>query len=210
MNRDLSHIRKDFTKESLDIQHLKDHPVEQFKIWLHDAIDQKIPEPTAMTLATASENGIPSARIVLLKKINEKDGFCFFSNYNSKKGTDLAQNHHAALNFFWPDLERQIRINGVVEKLAEQESEDYFKSRPTDSQLSAIASPQSQIIKDREQLEKWFQEAKSKKIKRPVHWGGYALYPTEIEFWQGRSGRLHDRIRFRLENNKWIKERLAP
>ncbi len=210
MNRDLSNIRKDFTKESLHAEELNNSPIIQFKQWLNEAIDKKELEPTAMTLSTVSADGIPSARIVLLKKLAENGEYWFYTNYNSNKGTDLKNNNHAALNFFWPGLERQIRITGTVEKISSLQSDIYFQSRPLDSQLSAIASPQSEVIKSRTELENRFDDSRTMEIKRPENWGGYALTPHEIEFWQGRAGRLHDRIRYQLKAENWIKERLAP
>lgn len=212
MNRDLSNIRKDFTKEKLDEAQLSLHPVLQFKLWLNEAIEAKEPEPTAMTLSTVSPSGIPSGRIVLLKNVGISEGFWFFTNYESKKGKHLKQNNYAALNFFWPGLERQVRIEGCIEQISKVESDIYFMSRPIDSQISAIISPQSNVIANREELEKWYNNLKEKQteLTRPENWGGYTLMPFEIEFWQGRVGRLHDRIRYRLENKIWIRERLAP
>ncbi|TLX72116.1 pyridoxamine 5'-phosphate oxidase [Labilibacter sediminis] len=212
MNRDLSYIRQDFTKEELDENKLSQHPVTQFKLWLNDAIDNKELEPTAMTLSTVSPKGIPSGRIVLLKKVDAEEGFRFFTNYESKKGLHLKENNYAALNFFWPGLERQVRIEGTIEKILEAESDEYFKSRPKDSQVGATISPQSQVINSREELESWFEDVQNEKkeLSRPVNWGGYTLRPFEIEFWQGRAGRLHDRIRYTLTDGSWLKERLAP
>ncbi|WP_075590370.1 pyridoxamine 5'-phosphate oxidase [Labilibacter marinus] len=210
MNRDLSQIRKDFIKDELHAAELNSSPFLQFKEWLNEAIDKGEHEPTAMTLCTVNTEGIPSARVVLLKKLEEESGFWFFTNYSSKKGLELEENKNAAVNFFWAGMERQVRITGVVEKVSPKESDEYFYSRPEDSQLSAITSPQSQVIESRQQLEDWYEEAKQKEIKRPDNWGGYALIPTEMEFWQGRSGRLHDRIRYRWINSNWQKERLAP
>ncbi len=210
MNRDLSEIRKDFTKNALDESQLNKNPILQFKEWLQQAIDLKEPEPTAMTLSTVSSEGVPSSRIVLLKNINKETGFRFFTNYNSKKGRELDINHFAALNFFWANLERQVRITGRVNKIKKEESDKYFYSRPEDSQISAIASPQSQVVENRKFLQNLFESVKSQSLSRPANWGGYDLSPYEIEFWQGRSGRLHDRIRYKLENKNWIRERLAP
>lgn len=212
MNRDLSNIRKDFTKEKLDEAKLSIHPILQFKLWLNEAIETKELEPTAMTLSTVSSSGLPSGRVVLLKNVSIEEGFWFFSNYESKKGKHLKQNNHAALNFFWPGLERQVRIEGSVEQISKAESDNYFKSRPIDSQISATISPQSNVIENREIIEKWYEDLKreQKELSRPKNWGGYALMPLEIEFWQGRAGRLHDRIRYRLKDENWIKERLAP
>ena len=210
MNRDFSDIRNDFIKESLNENQLSENPIEQVKAWLNNAVVKKEPEATAMNLCTVSPEGIPSARVVLLKNIDENGGLWFFTNYNSKKGEELEKNNNAAVNFFWPTLERQIRAVGTVDKISSEESDKYFQSRPIESQLSAIVSPQSQVIESRELLEKWFDQAREIEIKRPENWGGYALQPVEIEFWQGRAGRLHDRIRYRFDKNKWVRERLAP
>lgn len=212
MNRDLSNIRKDFAKEKLDEAQLSLHPIFQFKLWLNEAIEAEEPEPTAMTLSTVSPIGIPSGRIVLLKNVGISEGFWFFTNYESKKGKHLEQNNYAALNFFWPGMERQVRLEGCVKQISKDESDIYFKSRPIDSQISATISPQSNVIANREELEEWYNHLKGKQteLNRPENWGGYTLMPFEIEFWQGRVGRLHDRIRYRLENKTWIKERLAP
>ncbi|WP_027472739.1 pyridoxamine 5'-phosphate oxidase [Saccharicrinis fermentans] len=210
MNRDLSDIRNDFVKKELSEEHLSSDAIEQMKDWLNEAIENHEPEPTAMTLCTVSSSGVPSARIVLLKNIDERGNLWFYTNYSSRKGTDLKDNNHAAVNFFWPGLERQLRITGTVEKLAAEISDGYFESRPVDSQASAIASPQSQVVDSRAQLEQWFNEAKQGKMKRPANWGGYRLQASEIEFWQGRAGRLHDRVRYRHEKEEWVRERLAP
>lgn len=210
MNRDLSNIRKDFTQKALLQGSLAANPVQQFKLWLDEAIESSQPEPTAMTLCTVSSTGIPSARIMLLKNLAEDSGFWFYTNYDSQKGNDLKHNTHAALNFFWPLLERQVRITGTVTKISASNSDAYFASRPIESRIGAMASPQSQVIESREQLEGWLEDAKKRTIKRPDNWGGYSLIPTEIEFWQGRANRLHDRIRYRLNGSEWIQERLAP
>lgn len=210
MNRDLSNIRKDFNQKALVQDGLAANPVHQFKLWLDEAIESSQPEPTAMTLCTVSKAGIPSARMVLLKNLSEDNGFWFYTNYDSQKGNDLKHNPHAALNFFWTLLERQVRITGTVTKISASNSDAYFASRPIESQIGAIASPQSRVIESREQLENWIAEAKKGVIKRPDNWGGYALLPNEIEFWQGRSNRLHDRIRYKMHGSTWKQERLAP
>lgn len=212
MLRDLSHIRNDFVKQALTDAELQGHPVELFQQWLNNAIDNNCPEPTAMTLSTISPDGFPSGRIVLLKHVSVKEGFWFYTNYKSIKGQHLANNPNASLNFFWPQLERQVRISGTSEKLSPQQNDNYFNSRPIDSKIGASISPQSQVIESRKQLESWYNQAKENtfKIARPEHWGGYAIKPISIEFWQGRAGRLHDRIRFKLENGTWQKDRLAP
>ncbi len=210
MNRDLSNIRKDFAQQALNENQLSNNPVHQFRFWLDEAIESNQPEPTAMTLSTVSPLGIPSARMVLLKNLDERTGFWFYTNYDSQKGNDLKHNPHAALNFFWPLLERQVRITGTVTKVSTLDSDAYFDSRPMESRIGAMASPQSQVIESREQLEGWLTEAKKGTLKRPDNWGGYSLMPTEIEFWQGRSNRLHDRIRYHLNGSEWKQERLAP
>ncbi len=213
MNRDFSDIRKDFTKHILNEDYFGDNPIIHFKKWLNEAIDYKEAEPTAMTLSTVSEEGRPSGRILLLKNLEDDGSVHFFTNYNSKKGLQIKHNPYAAATFFWPIMERQIRIEGRVQKLTAEESDKYFNSRPKESQISAIVSPQSKVIASRNHLE---QESESLRksdhngLHRPDYWGGYKLIPEEIEFWQGRAGRLHDRIRFKLNNNEWIKERLAP
>jgi len=212
MNRDLSKIRKDFLKKSLSEGDFLKSPITHFKEWLEEAINENELEPTAMTLSTVSPDGRPSSRIVLLKHIDEKEGFYFYTNYLSKKGLHLNKNSFAALNFFWPGLERQIRIEGYIKKLSPEENDEYFYSRPLDSQISAVISPQSKVISKRQDLVDRYNKLKNSntKIIRPDHWGGFSLKPDEIEFWQGRAGRLHDRIRFKLSDQRWIKERLAP
>lgn len=210
----ISDIRKNYSLKSLLESDADSDPVQQFSKWWHEALESKIEEPNAMTLATASSDGVPSARIVLLKSFSEK-GFSFFTNYNSYKGKQLEENPKACLVFLWKELERQVRITGLAEKLDDSSNDIYFHSRPVDSQLGATLSPQSQVIENREwlrekfvQLEKQF---KDKKIERPDHWGGYLIKPEIIEFWQGQPGRLHDRLRYSLdENGNWKLERLAP
>ncbi|MCW3805255.1 pyridoxamine 5'-phosphate oxidase [Plebeiibacterium marinum] len=212
MNRDLSQVRQDFLKMKLDEGQFIQHPVIHVKEWLNEAIKNNIQEPTAATLATVSEQNRPSSRVILIKHIDELSGFWFFTNYLSRKGKQLELNHFGSLNFFWPQLERQIRIEGKVEKLSPEQSDVYFNSRPKDSKISAIISEQSQFIKSRKILENKFQSLKSsnKTLIRPQHWGGYSLIPDMIEFWQGRAGRLHDRIVFEQNGNNWNKTRLAP
>jgi pyridoxamine 5'-phosphate oxidase len=214
MATDLSDKRKNYTKQSLSEKEILADPIRQFEQWLLEAIAAGIDEPNAMTLATASADGLPSARIVLLKGFSDK-GFVFFTNYNSYKGNQLADNPKACLVFFWKEVERQVRITGLVDRISEKENDDYFYTRPTDSQVGASISPQSQVIESREWLEDRFNEmkkaAESTQLKRPVHWGGYSVKPVVLEFWQGRPGRLHDRIQYSLdENGKWKIERLAP
>lgn len=210
----IADIRKDYQLQSLSEQDVHPHPIQQFSQWWNEAIQSQITEVNAMTLATASCDGVPAARIVLLKGFDER-GFVFFTNYNSFKGQQLAENPRACLVFFWKELERQVRITGITEKTSAAESDAYFSSRPESSRLGAWASPQSQVIASREWLE--VREAQlhtafeGKAIERPPHWGGYRVKPISIEFWQGRLSRLHDRIQYTLqETGNWQIERLAP
>ncbi len=219
----IADLRQDYKLKSLDIEDVLQDPIEQFKTWFDEALRSELLEPNAMTLATANAEGKPSARIVLLKGVDNQ-GFTFFTNYESRKGTEIAANPHAALCFCWLELQRQIRIEGMIERLDEAASDAYFHSRPVGSQIGAWSSPQSQVIADRNILEERENEYKKQfytvltsrldgeggQIPRPEHWGGYILKPTMIEFWQGRSSRLHDRIRYIFENEVWVIDRLAP
>jgi pyridoxamine 5'-phosphate oxidase len=210
----IADIRKDYKLASLSEGDVATDPIVQFEHWWHEAVNSQIEEVNAMTLATASCDGLPSARIVLLKDFNAK-GFVFFTNYLSYKGTHLQENPRAALVFFWKELERQVRITGIVAKLPDAASVEYFHSRPIASQIGAAVSPQSQVIESREWLEERFTElfktVTESPIERPTHWGGYIVKPVSIEFWQGRSSRLHDRIQYTLEQSgAWKIERLAP
>lgn len=209
----LQNLRQDYRAAELSEKDVDKNPIKQFEKWFNAAIGAQIYEPNVMTLATADKTGKPNARIVLLKGFDEK-GFSFFTNYLSTKGKELKKNPQACLVFFWAELERQVRIEGKVEKLDKEASEKYFHSRPAESQIGAIASPQSQIISDRNSLQKKVDELtstyKDKTIPKPAHWGGYIVKPTSIEFWQGRPNRLHDRIKFDLINGKWQIDRLAP
>ncbi|MEM0993227.1 MAG: pyridoxamine 5'-phosphate oxidase [Bacteroidota bacterium] len=215
MNNIVQDLRESYEQSTLERSEVADDPIRQFKTWMEAAIAAAIKEPNAMTLATADASGRPSARVVLLKGISE-EGFIFYTNYESQKGKELLENPQAALVFNWLDLEQQIRIQGSVEKIPTAASEAYFQSRPKGSQIGAWASPQSRVIEDRsileqqvEQLQKTYAEAE--KLPRPPHWGGFLLRPQVIEFWQGRSSRLHDRIRYRLDKaQNWVIERLAP
>ena len=212
MNNAIADIRKDYTLKSLSENEVLPSPIHQFSIWWSEAIESNIDEVNAMTLATVSTANKPSARIVLLKDFSE-NGFSFFTNYNSKKGEDLLHNPNASLCFFWKELQRQIRIEGVVEKVAAQVSDAYFSSRPAGSKLGAWASPQSKVIESREVLlqnEMQYQQQFTENIERPKHWGGYILKPNYFEFWQGRSNRLHDRICYTINSDAWKIERLAP
>ena len=212
MNTAIADIRKDYTLKSLSEEDVKHNPFEQFAIWWAEAIASNIDEVNAMTLATVSKTLKPTARIVLLKDYDTA-GFTFFTNYNSQKGEDLLQNPNATICFFWKELQRQIRIEGIVEKVSNEINDEYFNSRPEGSKLGAWASPQSKTIESRNVLienEARFKEQFGSQIQRPPHWGGYKLMPNYFEFWQGRSNRLHDRICYQLEDNNWKIERLAP
>ncbi|MBP1617699.1 MAG: Pyridoxine/pyridoxamine 5'-phosphate oxidase [Bacteroidetes bacterium] len=206
-------LRRDFTLKTLDEKELPDNPIEAFEQWFKEAIDAQVYEPSAMNLATVDASGRPSSRVVLLKELKD-GGFVFFSNYDSRKGKQLASNRYCALNFVWHELERQVRIEGFAEKLSPEDSDKYFEVRPPKSKLGAWTSPQSEVIPDRIYLEKLYadfeEQFAGKSVPRPENWGGYLVHPELIEFWQGRSSRLHDRIQFRLENGIWTKERLAP
>lgn len=211
--QNLQDLRQDYRSAKLAETDVESNPILQFKKWFTEAVDSKLYEPNVMTLATANASGKPSARILLLKGFDE-DGFVFYSNYNSDKGKDLAENPQASMVFFWPELERQVRIDGTVTKLSDEASTAYFHARPIGSQIGATASPQSSVIPNREVLEEKVkqltQEFEGKEIPRPLHWGGYLLSPTHIEFWQGRPSRLHDRLNYHLVEGSWIINRLAP
>ena len=210
MKTDIRDIRKSYSMKELRETDVNNDPIDQFTVWWQEAVDSAIDEVNAMTLATASADGLPSARIVLLKEFS-KDGFVFFSNYNSFKGHQLADNPKACLVFFWKELERQVRVTGLVEKISELESDEYFFSRPEESRIGAAVSPQSQVIANRDWLQSEFEKAKARPVKRPAHWGGYRVRPIMIEFWQGRPGRLHDRLQYTLGGDgRWAIERLAP
>jgi pyridoxamine 5'-phosphate oxidase len=212
--KNLAEMREDYRLQSLDITDVKKDPIEQFQIWMKAAIDSEILEPNAMTLATATPDGKPSARIVLLKGI-EDGGFVFYTNYESHKAKEMEKNPQAALVFNWLDLQRQIRIEGEVKRLDKEVSEAYFQSRPRGSQIGAWVSPQSSIIEDRSVIDKREAEVRERfkdktVLPIPDFWGGYVVRPEVFEFWQGRSSRLHDRIRYRRRDGLWIRERLAP
>lgn len=213
MDKAIADIRKDYRLQSLNEADVQANAINQFTNWWNEAIKSEIDEVNAMTLATATKDGTPDARIVLLKGYNE-EGFVFFTNYESRKGKELSENPKATLVFFWKELERQIRIDGLVQKLSEEESDEYFNSRPEGSRIGAWASPQSTVIEGREVIEKnaeyYSKQFSQKQITRPAHWGGYIVKPTAIEFWQGRSNRLHDRLRYTKMNEGWKIERLAP
>ena len=209
----ISSIRKDYQLKSLSEEDVAKNPFDQFAKWWDEAIKSEIDEVNAMTLATVDQRNRPSARIVLLKDFNSS-GFVFYTNYESNKGIQIESNPYASLVFFWKELERQVRIEGRCERVASSESDAYFKSRPIGSQIGAAASPQSSIISNRSILNDKVEELKNQfpngDIPRPLHWGGYRLVPETIEFWQGRSSRLHDRIKYLKEGDLWRIVRLAP
>jgi pyridoxamine 5'-phosphate oxidase len=212
-NRKIRSIRTAFNYVALDERKVSKNPVLQFNKWMLDAIVARAGEPNAMTLATVDKNGFPGARVVLLRGVN-KNGFSFFTNYKSAKGQEL-RNRKACLNFFWIELSRQVRIVGTVKKLSAKESDSYFNSRPRESQISAWTSDQSKVVGSRAELEtKYYvleKKFQNKKVPRPSYWGGYAVQPLSIEFWQGKQNRLHDRIIYtKLKNGKWKIERLYP
>lgn len=209
---DLHNIRADYSKQELSEQECDASPLVQFERWLNEAVRAEVNEPTAMNVATVGENGRPSSRMVLLKEVNAQ-GFVFFSNYLSRKGRALSAHPFAALTFFWPELERQVRVEGRVVLLDEAASDEYFKSRPYTSRIGAWASEQSSVIAGKSVLVARAAAVGLKhpiSVPRPPHWGGYVVLPERLEFWQGRPSRLHDRIQYRLENESWLKERLAP
>jgi len=213
MNQSYHNIRSEYLHDSLDENSVSNDPFGQFDKWMNEALKARLPEANSMALATTGHNGQPSCRIVLLKIMNS-DGFVFFSNYESHKGHQLAENPQSAITFFWEELERQIRIEGLVEKVNAAESEVYFHSRPFVSRLSAAISPQSQVVKNRQQLELAQDALREKhpdeKVPYPQNWGGYILKPHYFEFWQGRENRLHDRIIYTRQDNDWKIQRLAP
>ncbi len=208
-------LRQNYHFNTLSEKEAKANPFEQFNTWFEEALNSEIREPNAMTIATVSSDGHPSARIVLLKGYSDK-GFIFYTNYESRKGKESAKNPYIAVLFFWDILERQIRIEGKVERLSAETSDNYFNKRPKLSRIGALASPQSQIITDRSIIEKNMQDLTKKYedmefVPRPEHWGGYIVVPSMIEFWQGRTSRLHDRLQYRLlDDGSWKMERLAP
>ena len=209
----LADLRRDYTLAGLSETDAGHDPFALFHRWFDQASSANLLEPNAFTLATATPTGVPSARTVLLKLFDER-GFCFFSNYNSRKGDEMAANPHVAMMFLWHELERQVRIEGRAEKTTEQESDDYYRQRPLGSRLGAWSSPQSEVIAGRNVLEEQQKQLLAQfangEPPRPPHWGGYRIVPTLFEFWHGRPSRLHDRIRFRLVNNAWVVDRLAP
>lgn len=214
MNKPLAELRADYARSALRETGVDPDPLQQFRHWLEEAVAAELPEPNAMTLATVDADGRPKARVVLLKGLDDA-GFLFFTHYTSAKGRQLAANPHAALVFLWHELERQVRIEGAVELLPRAEAEAYFRSRPRASQLGALASRQSAVVANREILEQRFEQLErwhaGGAVPMPEQWGGYRLLPTLLEFWQGRPGRLHDRLCYRRrEEGGWLLERLEP
>jgi len=211
--KNLFNLRKEFTIKELSEDNLKSNPFEQFDLWFSDALKIDSMEANIMFVATSSSAGIPSLRIVLLKEFDE-NGFVFFTNYTSRKGKEIRENPNIAVLFYWNELERQVRIEGVCEKVSSEESVTYFNSRPFDSRISATVSEQSKIIENRDLLESKFSELKKKyedqNIPKPEHWGGYRLKPINFEFWQGRENRLHDRIQYSKDGDIWNINRLSP
>ena len=212
-NTEIKNLRRNYSLKVLDESTVNENPYEQFSVWMQEAINSNILDASAMILATANSKGLPSVRVVLLKGI-EEEGFIFYTNYTSHKANDIESNPTASILFFWKELERQVRITGKVEKISKEQSEEYFHSRPYDSQLGAIASKQSSVIPNREFLEKKFQEEKEKykgsDIPLPEYWGGYKVTPDYFEFWQGRESRLHDRICYERKGSGWRISRLSP
>jgi len=210
---EIHNIRTEYIKAELHEENVKKDAIQQFSSWFDEALNAKVMEPNAMTLATVSAEGQPNARTILLKEIDEK-GFVFFTNYTSQKGRDMAENNKVALLFFWPELERQVRILGSVEKISFKESEKYFHSRPVGSQLGALASHQSSKIENRDVIEQKLERLKKKynnmEIPLPSFWGGYCVIPHQLEFWQGRANRLHDRVVYKKNTIDWDIYRVAP
>jgi len=210
---DIAHLRKSYERAELDETHSASSPLQQFERWLHEALTGKLPEPTAMTLATVGPDGRPSTRVVLLKGCDAR-GFVWYTNYESRKGQELAANPQAALQFHWVELERVVRIEGRVEKTGADESDAYYRTRPLDSRIGAWASPQSKVIPSRAVLVSEAARVGARFLldpPRPPHWGGYRLVPDRFEFWQGRRSRLHDRLRYMLQaDGTWLRQRLAP
>ena len=211
--KDLSNYREEYRRGELHENEIKANPFQQFEIWMQDTIDNRTIEPNAMAVATSTPDGKPSIRVVLLKELTDQ-GFVFFTNYHSRKGQEISSNQHVAAVFYWHIMERQVRIEGTIKKISEEESDTYFNSRPEASKIGAWVSPQSQVVNGREELDKLQQQSEQrfagKSIPRPPHWGGYIIIPSKIEFWQGRPSRLHDRILYSITNEGWKIDRLAP
>lgn len=209
---DIAQLRKSYERAALDEESSRADPLQQFQQWLAEALAARLPEPNAMTLATVGEDGRPSTRVVLIKGVDER-GIVWFTNYQSRKGRELAANPQAALQFHWVELERVVRIEGRVSPVDAAESDAYYASRPLDSRIGAWASPQSEVIASRAVLVANAARYAAQYLMnppRPPHWGGFRLHPDRFEFWQGRPSRLHDRLRYRLQDGAWLRERLAP
>ena len=210
---DLKNLRLNYKKSSIDFKNLEDNPISFFLKWFDDALKVNKDEANACVLSTVSVENKPSSRVVLLKSVNEK-GFTFFTNYKSNKSLDIQNNPNVSLNFYWPELERQVRITGIAEQISPKDSDEYFKNRPRESQMGAWLSHQSTSIglyyDFMDTLNKLESTFKGKDIERPLHWGGYCIIPSKIEFWQGRPSRLHDRLLYEFDENAWNKKRLAP
>jgi pyridoxamine 5'-phosphate oxidase len=210
-NQELKALRQNYKKATFDMSQALENPIEQFKIWLREAVNSSVLEPNAFTLATVDINSLPNARVVLLKEIDY--GFVFYTNYLSAKGKEIYENQKAAACFLWLELERQVRVQGVVEKIEEEQSDAYFYSRPLDSQIGAVVSDQSSELSSRKEIEEKFEYYRQNPtlIKRPAHWGGYRIIPETLEFWQGRESRLHDRVKYILQDQfLWVKKMLQP
>jgi pyridoxamine 5'-phosphate oxidase len=210
---DLKNLRLNYKKSAIDFKNLEDNPISFFLKWFDDALKVNKDEANACVLSTVSVENKPSSRVVLLKSVNEK-GFTFFTNYKSDKSLDIQNNPNVSLNFYWPELERQVRITGIAEQISPKDSDEYFKNRPRESQMGAWLSHQSTSIglyyDFMDTLNKLESTFKGKDIERPLHWGGYCIIPSKIEFWQGRPSRLHDRLLYEFDENAWNKKRLAP
>jgi pyridoxamine 5'-phosphate oxidase len=211
MKNNLADIRKEYLKGHISVETMPENPLDALQTWVNQAIEAEVEEPTAMSICTVSKNNIPSSRQVLLKEI-QSEGLLFYTNYSSRKGQEIENNPNVALNFFWPALERQVRVQCIASKISAEESDTYFYSRPKTSQVGAIVSNQSSIITSDLNLEAEIERILegSIEIKRPENWGGYILKPNYFEFWHGRASRVHDRVSYNLENDTWIKNRLSP
>lgn len=210
---DIKNLRLNYKKSTIDFKNLAKNPIQYFMNWFEDALKVNKQEANACVLSSVSSDNCPSSRVVLLKGVNE-NGFTFFTNYKSSKAKDIDANPNVALNFYWPELERQVRIAGIAKKITINDSDTYFKSRPRESQMGAWLSDQSKVIgldyNFMETLNSLESKFKDKEVERPLHWGGYCIEPIKVEFWQGRPSRLHDRLEYKIEDGKWIYKRLAP
>ena len=210
---DIKNLRLNYKKSTIDFKNLAKNPIQYFMNWFEDALKVNKQEANACVLSSVSSDNCPSSRVVLLKEVNE-NGFTFFTNYKSSKAKDIDANPNVALNFYWPELERQVRIVGIAKKIMINDSDNYFKSRPRESQMGAWLSDQSKVIgldyNFMETLNSLESKFKDKEVERPLHWGGYCIEPIKVEFWQGRPSRLHDRLEYKIEDGKWIYKRLAP